>query len=160
LVVVVLLVVVPPLAGSASVLLWVSELPAAPSLYVSCLVTAFPFHPVPCLVEVVLEPFGPDVTVVVDEPDPGTPCCAKATPVINPSAATPVSRCLIILFGSSVVTTLRKPDRFGVSSDFHQNRYHALERQRVAAPAGPVFDNPQFDLDGHNEVVVDFWVWG
>ena len=70
LVVVVLLVVVPPLAGSASVLLCVSELPAAPSLYVSCLVTAFPFHPVPCLVEVVLEPFGPEVTVVVDEPGP------------------------------------------------------------------------------------------
>ena len=105
LVVVVLLVVVPPLAGSASVLLCVSELPTAPSLYVSCLVTAFPFHPVPCLVDVVLEPFGPEVTVVVDEPEPGAPC-AKAMPVIKLREATPASRCLIILFVPLVVTTL------------------------------------------------------
>jgi hypothetical protein len=48
--------------------------------------TEFPFHPVPCFVVVVLEPFGPDVTVVVDEPEPGAPC-ASATPVINANAA-------------------------------------------------------------------------
>jgi hypothetical protein len=58
--------------------------------------TAFPFHPGPCFVVVVLEPFGPDVTVVVDEPEPGVPC-ASATPVINPNAAMAASRCLIVV---------------------------------------------------------------
>jgi hypothetical protein len=48
-------------------------------------------------VDVLEPPFGFEVTVVVDVPEPGVPC-ASATPVIKKTAVTPASRCLIILF--------------------------------------------------------------
>jgi hypothetical protein len=38
-----------------------------------------------------------EVSVVVDEFFPGPPC-ASATPVIKPIAATPTSRCFIMVF--------------------------------------------------------------
>jgi hypothetical protein len=47
------------------------------------------------VVEVIEPPFGFEVTVVVDVPEPAVPW-ASATPAIKPRAAAPANRCLII----------------------------------------------------------------
>jgi hypothetical protein len=47
------------------------------------------------VVDVLEPPFGLEVSVVVDVPEPGVPC-ARATPLIKLRAATPVSRYFVI----------------------------------------------------------------
>jgi hypothetical protein len=63
-------VVVPP-SGSVCVLVWLSELPATPSRYVSFCVISLPFASTPLVTVVVCPVVGATFVVVVVEP--GTP---------------------------------------------------------------------------------------